>query len=261
MKIFNLFMPKNEKRLPLIASLPHSGDIVPSDVEARLKKKNRPALVPVDWHLEKLYNFLPELGIAVIQATCRRYVVNLNRGLEEPRFGPEIKSVIPRETVFRRELYDRDLNEDEIQQRIVKYYTPYHRRLLGLIKGAIQDFGRAYLLDLHSYFMGPQVDVCLGNVGETTCSENLIGGFERALTGQSFRVVRNEVWTGGYITRHYGNMENAEALQIELRFPAYLDGESFGEEEITGWDSEKFSCARERLRTAFGVVLAELFNR
>jgi N-formylglutamate amidohydrolase len=53
-------------------------------------------------------------------------------------------------------------------------------------------------------------------------------------------VAKNERFTGGYITRHYGSIPNVESLQIELRFPAYLDGDYFGEEEITEWDCAKF---------------------
>jgi len=70
--------------------------------------------------------------------------------------------------------------------------------------------------------------------------------------------VRNEKWIGGYITRHYGSKDNVEALQIELRFPAYLDRESFDEEEVKEWDSDKFRNAKERLRKVFSEIIKEL---
>ena len=52
-----------------------------------------------------------------------------------------------------------------------------------------------------------------------------------------------------------------EALQIEIRFTAYLEGKYFGEEEIMDWDSTKFRSARKRLRMAFNYAIGELFPR
>jgi len=85
--------------------------------------------------------------------------------------------------------------------------------------------------------------------------------FERALREHDFSVTRNEVWTGGYITRHYGDMDNVEALQIEIKFTAYLEGEYFGEEEITKWDSDRFRSAKKRLKKVFSDAVDELLYR
>jgi N-formylglutamate deformylase len=259
-KLFNLVVP-DHIRLPVVASLPHSGTHVPPRVLRQFRREPPPVLSPIDWHLEKLYRFLPTLGVAMIQATHSRYVVNLNRPPAPPLFGPESQSIVSQENCFLKPLYDRELNENEVQERIDRYYLPYHRRLEALLRKAVRDFGRAYLLDLHSYRKGPRVDVCLGDVNGTSCSERLTGSFERAFARQGFSVVRNEVWLGGHITRHYGGMNNVEALQIELHFPAYLEGETFGEGEVPGYDSEKFRGVHERLRRVFIAALDELLRR
>jgi N-formylglutamate deformylase len=258
-KLYNLFVPK-QIRLPVVADLPHSGTYVPPNIVKQFRRDPRVILPNMDWHLDKLYDFLPELGITVLQATHSRYVVNLNRGLQPPLFGPEKSSVISKQNTLGNALYNRELNQSEIEERITRYYTPYHERLKQIIKKIIRDFSRVYLFDLHSFFTGPSADVCLGNVNGTTCSERLIGCFETALRKHDFSVTRNEVWIGGYITRHYGNMDNVESLQIEIRFPAYLDGQDFNEEEIKEWDSDKFRSAKKRLRKVFSYVLEELFG-
>jgi N-formylglutamate deformylase len=259
MKLYNLFLPK-EVKIPLLASLPHSGTYIPQNVRRQFKKDPPPILAPVDWHLDKLYDFLPELGITMIQATHSRYVVNLNRGLQEPLFGTENTSVISCENCFKSPLYDCKVDVGEVDRRIKEYYLPYHRKLVEIIDQRIREFGKVYMLDLHGYYAGPEVDICLGNVNETTCSELLVGSFEKELKKHEFSVVRNEKWLGGYITRYYGSMENVEALQIELRFPAYLDRESFEEEEITEWDSDKFRDSKKRMRNVFSDVLSELMK-
>jgi N-formylglutamate deformylase len=253
-KLYDLDVPEFIE-LPVVASLPHSGTYVPGKISKQLRQNPRPVLAPVDWHLDKLYDFLPDLGVTMLQATHSRYVVNLNRYLSEPLFGPQASSVVPQENAFRTPLYDKEPDAAEVQERINKYYIPYHERLTGIIRRMVREFKQVYLLDLHSYYRGPEVDVCLGNVNETTCSERLIGGFEGAFRKYGFNVVRNDLWVGGYITRHYSTLDSVETLQIELRFPAYLDREEFGEEEINEWDSEKFRDAKRRLRQVFSEAL------
>jgi N-formylglutamate deformylase len=256
-KLYNLSVP-SQAVIPVVASLPHSGTHVPRGIRSQFSDYPGLVLAPVDWHLEKLYDFLPELGINMLQATHSRYVVNLNRGTDTPLFGPEATSVVPEKTCFGRQLYDREPVKDEVEARIDRYYTPYHQRLTRLLRNTVEDFGQVYLLDLHSYYMGPEVDVCLGNVDNTTCSEPLIGEFEKAFNSHGFTVTRNDKWTGGYITRHYGNMDNIETLQIEIRFPSYLEGGTFGEEEVPGWESAKFRKAKSRLRKVFSDVISGL---
>jgi N-formylglutamate deformylase len=257
LKLFNLLVPA-PVTLPIVASLPHSGTYAPPRVLRQYRQQPPPVLAPVDWHLERLYSFLPELGVTVIQATHSRYVVNLNRGLTPPLFGPEMESVVSRSNCFAEPLYDSGPGEDAVRDRINRYYLPYHRRLEGLLRKAVQDFGRAYLVDLHSYRQGPTADVCLGDVNGTTCSGFLTDCIERAFRLQGFSVVRNDVWLGGYITRHYGAMPGMEALQIELHFPAYLEGDTFEKDEVPAYDSAKFRGVQERLRIVFGQVIKDL---
>ncbi len=257
MKLYAVLVP-TQIRLPVLANLPHSGTYVPRNIDRQFKQDPRAILPNMDWHLDKLFDFLPELGITVLEATHSRYVVNLNRGLRPPLFGTENSSVISRETTQGSVLYETEPTQSEIEERINRYYIPYHEQLTELLGKMIQEFGRVYLLDLHSFFTGPSADVCLGDVNGTTCSERLVGCFERALREHDFSVTRNEVWTGGYITRHYGNTDNIEALQIEIRFTAYLEGEYFGEEEITKWDSDRFRSAKKRLQKAFSDAINEL---
>jgi len=114
------------------------------------------------------------------------------------------------------------------------------------------------LLDLHSYYLYPVIDICMGNCNGSTCNEHVINSFSRAFLKSGFSVSTNEVLTGGYITRHYGSVPNVESLQIEIRYPSYLNGDYFGEVEITEWDCEKFRNAKERLRLAFNEVINNL---
>jgi N-formylglutamate amidohydrolase len=257
MQLYNLLLP-NQSKIPILASLPHSGTYIPADIKRQFKQNPKPILTNMDWHLDKLYDFLPELGISVLQATHSRYVVDLNREVKNPLFGPYLSSVIFQENTQGRPLYDRELTGTEIESRLKTFCYPWHNQLKIMVDTMIREFGQVLLLDLHSYFLHPQTDICLGNCNGSACSAATLSTAAQAFRNQNFSVSVNDTLTGGYITRHYSTFANAQCLQIELRFPVYLPGEYFGEEEITEWDSPKFHAAKTRLKNAFGEIIKNL---
>jgi len=240
---------------PIIATIPHSGTYIPDAIERRFKQP-RPPLANSDWHLDKLYDFLPDLGVTVLQATHSRYVVDVNLALKVPLYGSYKPCVIYEETTFGKPLYDEPLTLPEITERIDRYYHPFHDQLTHLLEQMLQRSGKAYLLDLHSFFIQSACDICLGNQRNHTSSRALIDAVESAFQQVKFTVGKNEVLLGGYITQHYGNKQNVESLQIELRYPTYLDKEEWGEEEAVDWESPRFRAAQTRLRDVFASIVA-----
>jgi N-formylglutamate deformylase len=79
MELFKIHTPLVQP-VPLIANLPHSGMFIPQNIAAQFTPYILQLLPNTDWHLDKLYNFLPSLGITVLQANYSRYIVDLNRG-------------------------------------------------------------------------------------------------------------------------------------------------------------------------------------
>ncbi len=258
MELYHVRRPEGPKR-PVVASLPHSGRYVPPGLAWQFTRSPRPFLFGTDWHLGQLYEFLPELGITVIEATHSRYVVDLNRNLDEPVFGHHNTSAIYARTTRGEALYDIEPAQTELSGRIFRYYLPYHRALSDLVEETVREQGRAVLLDLHSFGMAdPQSDIVLGDVNGTSCPPALTAAFEQALKGQGFGVARNDRWTGGYITQRFGAREGADALQIELKVRAYLEGPYVDEKMSGDPDSEIFREAGRRLRAAFEEVLEGL---
>jgi N-formylglutamate amidohydrolase len=68
---FHLWLPKAEPR-PIVASIPHSGLAIPDEVAQLLNPCSESYIPNQDWHLDKLYDFLPSLGIVVLQAVFSR---------------------------------------------------------------------------------------------------------------------------------------------------------------------------------------------
>ncbi|HAX76886.1 MAG TPA: N-formylglutamate amidohydrolase [Cyanobacteria bacterium UBA11372] len=250
---FRLLLPKAELR-PIVANIPHSGLAVPDEIAEMLNPDYQNFLPNQDWYLDKLYDFLPNLGITVLQAVFSRYVVDLNRSAKEPLFGSFWRSPIPEKTAFDAPLYRISPSQEQIEWRINQFYHPYHQQLERLLNQIIDQFGRVYLLDLHS-FMGPIVDdVCLGNVNGRSCFEFLISTVESAFSAKGYQVVRNKVFNGGYITRHYGQMPQVEALQIEIRYPIYLNPTQLDRDVVPDWNVVEFEQAKANFEAIFSAI-------
>jgi len=112
--------------------MPHTGTFVPEWLAPRLSPAGRP-LPDTDWHLERLYDFLDDLGASVLVATHSRYVVDLNRPPDNANLypGQDTTGVVPLDTFHREPLYVPGFppSEEEVAARINTYWKPYHERL------------------------------------------------------------------------------------------------------------------------------------
>lgn len=259
MELFNIYRP-TIKALPLVANIPHSGLFVPNDIAAQFTTEHLNSLPYSDWHLHRLYDFLPSLGITVLQATHNRYVVDLNRQAKEPFFGNFWSAVVPENTPFKKPIYQYKPSESDIKERIKKYYLPYHHQLKSLLQEKIEEFGKVYLLDLHSFLGLINDDICLGNVNNQTCSELLISTVEKCFASQGLQVVRNKTFTGGYITKYYGQIPEVESLQIEVRYHVYLKENQLDKLEPPRYDVIEFEVAKKKLYHIFNMIINKLFH-
>lgn len=264
--LFTIHLPKrSHPSLPVVANLPHSGLALPPQVAAQFTPEHRRSLPNSDWHLQSLYSFLPELGITVMQANYSRYVVDLNRALKKPIFGSFWSAAVPEKTAFKQPIYQGQLpSKADVRARVNAFYMPYHQQLTALLNKAVAKHGKVYLLDLHSFMGIITDDVCLGNAKGKACQPSLIDGFADSFAQQNYQVVKNKVFTGGYITRHYGEHPQVEALQIELRYPVYLPADQLEPNAISGfpqWQEAQLLEARAKLRLVFEEAIQKVVSK
>jgi N-formylglutamate deformylase len=254
MELFTVHEPTT-KAIPLIANLPHSGLYIPQQIAAQLSEAYLPNQ---DWHLNKLYDFLPQLGITVLQANYSRYVIDLNRGIKEPIAGNFWTSAIPLQTAFGQQIYKINPSQDQLESRIPKFYLSYHNKLEELLREKIAQFGRVYLLDLHSF--GGLIDdqICLGNLNGQSCSEFFISTVEQCFINKGLQVVRNKTFTGGFITKNYSQMTGVEALQIEVRYNVYLDEQQLVQLRHPDWNVPQLYHAKNLFQEIFSCLVKKL---
>lgn len=257
MELFTIHVPKATP-VPLVANLPHSGMFVPDDIAAQFTSEHLQSLPNTDWHLDKLYQALPALGITVLQATHSRYVVDLNRQVKEPLFGSFWTSVVPEQTAFGKPIYQTQPSSEHIQERVQKFYIPYHEQLKIILQEKIDEFGKVYLLDLHSFFGLITDEIDLGNGKGKTCSELFISSVEQRFLSKGYQVVKNKKFTGGYITRHYSQMPGVETLQIEVRYPVYLKENQLDKLQPPDWAVPEFDAAKKNFDESFALIVRDL---
>jgi len=222
-------------RTPLLVSMPHVGTHIPDDIAADLTERalGRP---DTDWHVDRLYDFLGDLGASVITATQSRYVIDLNRAPDGSDLypGKDTTELCPTAAFDRQPLYrDGRLPDGEaIARRVAAYWQPYHTALAAELERLKAMHGVTLLWDAHSiasevprFFEGRLPDFNLGSNGGASCDPELarrVMAVADAAPGYS--AVLDGRFRGGYITRHYGRPdEGVHALQLELSQRTYMD--------------------------------------
>ena len=211
---------------PLLISMPHVGTYLLADIAARLTPAARP--VPdTDWHVDRLYGFAAKLGAGLLAASHSRYVIDLNRPPDGQSLypGADTTELCPTTTFAAEPIYadDRAPDPDEVAARHRLYWRPYHERLAGELAQIRERHGIALLWEGHSirshvprFFDGRLPDFNLGTGGGTTCAPELARRIVAVLDqSNEFSAVLNGRFTGGYITRRFGDpANNIHAIQL-----------------------------------------------
>lgn len=223
--------------LPLLVSMPHPGTYVPPAIEKRLTEVAK-TVPDTDWHMPRLYDFLQDLDVSVIEATHSRYVIDLNRAPDNRALyaGASNTELCPLQTFDMAEVYREGERPDdaEVAERLETYWRPYHAKLAEELAAIKARHGFALLWDAHSirshvprFFDGRLPDLNLGTGGGTAAAPGLLDlltavardaeplGYSHAADGR---------FKGGYITRCHGAPDNRiHAVQLELAQSTYMD--------------------------------------
>ena len=247
---------------PLLVSLPHVGTHLPEELRARLVE--RAALTEdTDWHLDRLYGFVRDLGASLLLPRLSRYVVDLNRPPENAPMYPGVNNteLCPTRFFTGDALYrDGQAPEDaEVQDRLARCWRPYHDALRGELERLRGLHGHVVLFDGHSIktelpwlFDGRLPDLNLGTAAGASCAASLRDALAAVLAGQTrFTPVVDGRFKGGYITRQYGRPgQGVHAVQLEMGWRCYMD-----EAPPWAWDEARAAQVAPLLARLVEVML------
>lgn len=201
------------------------------------------------------------MDVTILSANYSRYVVDLNRIITDPVMGEDYnKYTIYTKTIWGRDLYKELPNENEVERRLKKYYYPYHNKLEELIDIKLKEFGKVFIIDLHSgYSSTGDKDICLGNANNEMADIKRVEEFKSYLKNVGYTVGINKPVTGGKVLRKYHqNNTNIECMIFELNFRKYIEDRKIGEEAVLTYDKQLFNDAKHRLKKAFEEYLSNL---
>jgi N-formylglutamate deformylase len=241
---------------PLVVSIPHCGREIPPALGDRFVPRALD-VEDTDWHLDRLYAFAhEELGASLLLPRYSRYVIDLNRPSDNTPMYPGANNteLCPTRFFTGEPLYrDGEAPSDaEVQQRVQRYWQPYHDALRTELERLRAAHGHVVLFDAHSIksrlpwlFDGQLPDLNLGTAAGTSCAPALRDELAQLLAAQSdWTQVVDGRFKGGHITRHYGNPQaGVHAVQLEMCWRCYMD-----EAKPSQWDAERAARITPLLR-------------
>lgn len=219
---------------PLIVSLPHTGTIIPAELEPAFVSRAL-ALRDTDRWIDQLYDFAAGLGATVIRTAISRSVIDVNRDPSGASLypGQNTTGLCPTTSFDGRPLYRPEQEPDaaEIDRRRETYFAPYHAALKAEIVRLRAAHPHIVLYDCHSIrsrvprlFEGELPNFNIGTNGGPTADAAVATMVENYCDVPGFSRVTNGRFRGGWITRDNGApAHGVHAIQMELACRGYMD--------------------------------------
>ena len=219
---------------PLLISMPHLGTAIPAELQGTYVPRAL-ATEDTDWHLDRLYDFVADLGASLLKPHVSRYVIDLNRHPDDAPMYPGASNteLCPTRFFNGDPLYQPGAEPDPAERlrRREAYWQPYHQALATELQRLQALHGHVLLWDAHSIrsqipwlFEGRLPGLNLGTANGASADVTIADALVQACAGQTaVSHVLNGRFKGGYITRHYGQpAQQVHAMQLELAQRSYM---------------------------------------
>lgn len=242
---------------PLVLSIPHSGSFFPEEFLKNVRFDKNNLRKNEDIFVDDLLKNAIDEGITAIKMEVNRTFIDLNRDrleVDPNMFYNYPKSdeilydnhcrvglgVVHRINYKRENIYDGLLDFNDVQQRLIKVYDVYHKRLNQLVSKCVKKFGFCLLLDCHSMpakictilDSRKNIDICLGNLFNQSCPQEVGDLLASQFWNDNYSVEFNCPYSGAFITFNYCQpRKKMYTLQLEINRSLYADEESLQKNE------------------------------
>ena len=227
------FLELHRGSAPLILSLPHTGTLLPDHLAERFISPWQ-ARRDADWWIDRLYDFAVTQDVTILRTCVSRSVIDVNRDPSGASLypGQATTGLCPLTDFDGGTLYQPDQAPSEmaIEERLDRYFSPYHMVLQGEIARLRTRHKRIVLYDAHSIrsriprlFDGVLAECNIGTNDGISADAALTSGIAKICTDAGRSVAMNGRFKGGYITRHYAAPDQGvHAVQMELACRGYM---------------------------------------
>jgi len=244
---YHLTRPELHRSCVVFAS-PHSGAEYRADFLKVTVLDKVGIRTSEDAFVDMLFEMVPTFGAPLLSALVPRAYVDLNRspdeldpalieGVRRRGHNPRVASglgVIPRVVANGRAIYRGKMPRTQAEQRIDRFWQPYHKMLQSLMDDAHARFGQAILVDCHSMpheamdgmtrTKRGRPDIVLGDRFGAAADGEIVDRIEAAFAAAGLNVARNTPFAGAYVTQAYGRPSSRQhAIQIEIDRALYMD--------------------------------------
>jgi N-formylglutamate amidohydrolase len=211
----------------------HSGHRVREEILAILAVSEEDRYREEDPYTERFIAHFP----IRIHALDSRYEYELNRNpyrvlydFDKPQWG--------------RKVWKRKVREDEYQRSLLKH-REFHALLEMVGRYLLEHYKHALLFDMHSYCYQrekkqswqedkrPEINIGTGTVNREifgpaiTCFKGHLG--RTRILGQPLRIAENEIFSGGYLSRHLSRIYHERLLVLAIEYKKIFMDEWTGE--------------------------------
>lgn len=269
------WMGQTNAKLPLVITIPHSGETVPPEAGWLKSASEHLLLTDVDRFVDKLYEkAVTDLSVPALITKVHRYAADLNRyptDVDQDSVvgakslaGTHTKGFHWVESTLGERIMKTPIDQATHDAIVARYHDEFHAEFARRLSELKTKFpGRAiYHLDCHSM---PSVGTDAHLDGGKPRAEVVISDFEgkssstqfkdivtEAFDAQGFETAYNWPYKGGRITQRYGRpAENHHTIQVELNRKLYMN-------EQTREKLPSFGEITNRLRSALDQIMQRL---
>ncbi|WP_298366598.1 N-formylglutamate amidohydrolase [Azospirillum sp.] len=245
------------RRLPILFDSPHSGRVYPQDI--RFACPLGLLRHAEDSHVEELFASAPDHGATLLCALFPRVCIDVNRAVDDidpallddswpVPLNPTGRSAVGAgliRSLLRPglPLYDGKLSVADVEERIGRYYRPYHSQMSQILDGLAGRFGAVWHVNCHSMpsVLGPSVlglssssaaepllaDFVIGDRDGATSEPGFVQLVADTLRGYGYRVALNNPYKGVELVARYGDpARGRHSIQLEINRRLYMNEET-----------------------------------
>jgi len=213
-----------------LITIPHGSTFIPKEFHHEFNLSPEHMNKHLDFGTESIFDLE---NFRVLKATASRFVVDINRERNDLREG---QGVIITETWNGEIVLKHKLSPEVIENRLVKYYDPFYKKLDSFLQNEKQLF----VLDGHS--MDSHGSLVSGDAGKErpeicfatgkapgTVPESLLKIFEEEFQNAGYHAERNNPYSGerAKIIHYVTQKSGFHALELEVNKSVYMNEETF----------------------------------